>query len=206
MNCAKCKWEIVDLKLTDQQRIALWGCLAQDMKLFAVKQLLDDGFSHRDAKGIVDHLNEKHGKCTRCSFDELKGEAVVCPKCKAFNYNLDLEPSFNQEFCTHLEYKIDFDQLENDQIKGYWCDGVDHIPYDINDLTKQSIQQRKTIKTKAWAGKDGQTIHQMTILFGERSVEHYISGKNLVECIPSEDCKMWVKTDPENKQIEIKLL
>ncbi|MEZ0004679.1 Zn finger protein HypA/HybF involved in hydrogenase expression [Flavobacterium sp. 28YEA47A] len=43
--------------------------------------------SLHDAKYIVLHINEKTGHCNRCNFDNLKGEYINCPKCRAFNFN-----------------------------------------------------------------------------------------------------------------------
>ena len=85
--CKSCGWEIADLNFSEEQRLEIRGLIDQDLKLFAVKKMINDfGISHARAKGIVAHLN-KFGKCHRCNFDDLKGENAECPKCKSFNYN-----------------------------------------------------------------------------------------------------------------------
>jgi hypothetical protein len=73
-------------------------------------------YSHRDAKIVVDHLNAIFGKCTRCDFNDLKEENTQCPKCQAFNYNLKIDLPFNEDFCTHLEYKLNFEELEDETL------------------------------------------------------------------------------------------
>jgi len=40
-----------------------------------------------DAKFVLMHINRDYGKCNRCRVDNLAGEYVVCPKCKALNFN-----------------------------------------------------------------------------------------------------------------------
>lgn len=203
--CTRCGWEIADLKFSEEQRLEIWGLIEQDLKLFAVKKMISDfGISHASAKGIVSHLN-KFGKCHRCNFDDLKGEYVECPKCKSFNYNLKIETSFNQEFCSHLEHKLDFDQLDNSKVKGFWCDGIDHLTFDLKSLTKSNIEKSKMIKTKAWIGLNGQEEYEMTVRFGEKSIENYKTDLSLIDCIPDNNYGDWIKIEPERKEIEIKL-
>jgi hypothetical protein len=180
--CKRCGNEIPGLDLSEEQRLEVWGLLVQDFKLFAIKKIMDaGGYSHRDAKIIVDHLNASFGKCTRCNFNGLKEENTECPKCKSFNYNLITDTPFNEDFCTHLEYKLNFEGLEDENVKGFWCDGVSHIPADVKGLSRSKIEKDKEIKTKAWIGRDGQDEYEMTILFGGRSIEHYKNNRSLVD-------------------------
>jgi hypothetical protein len=204
-NCKKCGWEIVDLNFSEEQRLEICGLIEQDLKLFAVNKLISDfGIGHARAKGIVLHLN-KFGKCHNCNFVDLKGEYAECPKCKSFNYNLKIETSFNHDFCSHLEHKLDFNQLDNSKVKGFWCDGVDHFTSDLKSLAKSHIQNNKMIKTKAWIGLDGQEEYEMTIRFGEKSIANYKNDLSLIDCIPDNSCGDWIKIEPDRKEIEIKL-
>ena len=205
MNCKKCGNEINELNFTEEQKFEILGMVKQDLKLFAVKKIIDDfGFSHKDAKIIVTHINNEYGKCNRCENNELNSENVECPKCGAFNYNFK-EPVFNNEFCTHLEWKIDFENLGIEGLKRYWCDGVDPIPYDLKSLSKENIRKNKKIITRAWIGEDGQGVYEMEIKFGEKSVENYINGLSLIECIPDKEDKDWIKIELENNRIEVQL-
>lgn len=162
--------------------------------------------SLRDAKATVAHINKDFGKCHRCNFDELIEENMDCPKCKAFNYNLKMELSFNQEFCTHLEYRLNFGELEDERVQGFWCDGIDYLPIEMRSLAKSVLRVNQEIKTKAWIGKSGQEIYEMTIRFGKESVENYLQNQSLIDCISKNSCKEWLKIEPEKKKVEIKLI
>lgn len=159
---------------------------------------------HREAKIIVDHLNGKYGKCVRCAYDDLDKECIECPKCGAFNYNIQ-EPIFNQSFCSLLEYSLPFDQLEDESLIGFWCDRIDPIPYDIYNLALENLRKIKKIKTRAWAGVSGQDIYEMTIHFGENAIKCFEQELSLEECIYSENADDWIKVKPDQKTIEIKL-
>jgi hypothetical protein len=152
--------------------------LNQDLKLLAIQELRHSlKINLTDAKGIALHLHKEFGKYIRCDFEDLKEENIKCPKCKAFNYNLKIQPVFNQEFCSHLAWKLNFDNLDDESVKGFWCDGVDHIPSDIQSLFKANFEKNKVISTNAWIGKDGQDIYQMEISFGEISIRNYLQKK-----------------------------
>lgn len=202
--CKRCKNEVPALGLSEEQRLEVWGLLVQDFKLFAIKKIMDaGGYSHRDAKIIVDHLNVAFGKCNRCNFGELKGENTPCPKCKSFNYNLNIAPPFDQDFCVHLESALKFEGLQDENVKGFWCDGISHLPADMKALSRSKIEKDKEIKTKAWIGKDGQDEYEMTIRFGDKSIENYKNNRSLVACIPAGDCRNWIEMNPGQKKIRI---
>ncbi len=203
--CLKCGNEIIDLKLSDEQSVELWGLQSQNLKLFIIQKLKEFGYSHNESKIIMDHLNPEIGKCFRCNYEGLEGDHVDCPKCKSFNYNIDFEPSFNQEFCTNLEYSLNFDNIQRDDIKGYWCDGIDHLPANIKSLAKSSIEKDRIIITKAWIGKDGQDIYEMRIKCGNKFVEAYTTNHSLLDSIPNDNEENWIDIDPVKKQIEIRL-
>ena len=206
MICKKCTNEIPELNFSEEILLEMRSLAAQDMKLFLVKMLLIDelGVSHKDAKIIADHLNPKHGTCLRCEFDQLEGENAECPQCGVFNYNLD-EPPFNQAFCDRLEYALDFDQLNQENVRGFWCDGVSAYPFDAKSLSKGNIQNNKEIITEARMGKSGQDRYRMTIQFGPKALEYYERGLNLEHCIPESDYKYWIKVDPDVAEVWVRL-
>ncbi|WP_046757776.1 hypothetical protein [Kordia jejudonensis] len=205
LNCKKCGNEIYLLHLTEEQKFEIWGMVKQDLKLFAIKKIVDDfGLSHKEAKIIVSHINPDYGTCNRCENDELDSENIECIKCGAFNFNFK-EPVFNSEFCSHLEYKLDFDSLGMENVVGYWCDGVDCYPYDLKSLSKERIKKDKMIVTRAWIGKGGQGIYEMNIKFGKQSINNYINGLSLIDCIPDGAHKTWIKIEPEKNKIQISL-
>lgn len=204
--CKRCSSEIKKLNFSEEQKLEIWGLVIQDLKLFAVKKLIDEyQLSHKEAKIIVAHLNKDFGKCHRCNFEDLRKENMECPKCKAFNYNLKIASSFSKEFCTHLEWKLDFENLDDDRFNGFWCDGIDHLPTSIMSLSKLKIKENKEIITKAWIGKEGQSIYEMTIKLGDKSLRNYELNQSLIDCIPNKDDKKWIEIDPIKKKIEINL-
>jgi len=204
--CKRCCSEIKDLNFSEEQKLEIWGLINQNLKLSAVKKLIDNyQLSHKESKIIVAHLNKDFGKCHGCNFEDLTEENIECPKCKAFNYNLKINPSFNKEFCIHLEWRLDFENLDDDRLNGFWCDGVDHIPTNIMSLSKFKIKEHKEIITTAWIGKDGQSIYEMTIKLGNRSLKNYELNQSLIDCISDNNYKTWIKIDPVKKKIEINL-
>ena len=203
--CKKCGWQVENFDLSEEIALEIWWLVIQESKLFAVKKLRDEfGFDHSKAKSIVAHFNPEFGKCQACNYSELDEEYIECPKCKAFNYNLKVEPPFNKGFCAVLEYRLDFSQFENENIRSLWCDGIDHLPIDPKSLSTSNLKQNAFIKTKAWIGKDGQDEYEMAIHFGPEALSSYINRKDLTACIPESASDEWIKINPERKQIEIK--
>jgi predicted Zn-ribbon and HTH transcriptional regulator len=205
-NCKKCGWQVEKVDLSEEAALEIWGLLIQDAKLFAIKKLKDEfKIDLGKAKGVMMHFNPEFGKCHNCNYSKLDREYMECPKCKSFNYNLKVEPPFNKDFCSALEYSLDFSQFEDENIKSLWCDGVDHLPADIKSLSIGNLQQKPFIKTKAWIGKDGQGVYEMTIHLGPEALSNYIKRQDLHECIPDTASDEWIKIDTERKEIEIRL-
>lgn len=93
--CKRCRSEIIELNFSKEHLLGIWKLITQGQKLLAVKKIIDEyGFGHKEAKFIVMHFNTEHGKCHRCNYDNLKGESIECPKCKAFNYNQNIDPFY----------------------------------------------------------------------------------------------------------------
>jgi len=205
-NCNKCGWQVEKLDFSEEIILEIWALIAQDAKLFAVKKLKDAfGVDLGKAKGIMMHFNPQYGKCHNCNYSALDREYIECPKCRSFNYNLKAEPSFNKDFCSALEYNLDFSQFENENIKSLWCDGVDHLPGDLKSLSVANLKKKPFIKTRAWIGKDGQDVYEMTIHFGPEALSNYTKRQNLQECIPDTASHEWITIDRERKQVEIRL-
>jgi hypothetical protein len=210
MNCKKCKNEILKLNFTEKDKLDLYVLIQKNLKKFIENKLIYDfKLSKNESKIIIQHLNEKQGVCYECGFDNLIGEYVECSNCEAFNYNFT-EPMFNIEFCSHLEWSLDFQNIDNEGIKYYlkdfWCDGVQHLPEDTKSLLYKNIKINKEINTKAWLGYSGQEIYDMKIKLGKQSLENYKNKKSLIECIPKNNENLnWIKIYIEDKKIEVYL-
>lgn len=117
------------------------------------------------------------------------------------------ESSFNEEFCTHLEFHLcrTFQQSNQVDIKDFWCDGVSWTPTPDSQLTKKSVNDKRLIKTREWLGKDGQGEYKMSIQFGSASLRRYAKGLSLIDCIPIEETMDWIAIDVEKRTISIQL-
>ena len=123
------------------------------------------------------------------------------------NAEQNIETTFNEEFCTRLEFRLcrEFTESDDAELKWFWCDGVSWFPTD-NQLTKKHVNDKRKIITKAWIGKDGQDEYQATIHFGKKALSNYAKGKDLIECIPDfENETEWIEIDIDKKTIDIKL-
>ncbi|WP_405352179.1 hypothetical protein [Nonlabens sp. Asnod3-H03] len=123
------------------------------------------------------------------------------------NKTYDENLSFNEDFCTHLEYHLGktFELSERDDLKEFWCDGVSSIPIPDSQLTKKSANDSRKIITKAWIGKTGQDEYEMTIQFGKYSLLRYAKGTDMKDCILSENEHDWYYIDTRSKKIQIQL-
>lgn len=125
--------------------------------------------------------------------------------------------SFNEEFCTHLEYHLGatFEKSNRENLKGFWCDGVSWFPPFNKQITKKSVNDTRKIVTKAWIGKTesrsrkhskaGEGEYEMTIYLGKHSLRRYARGTSLIDCIPSDKNMDWVDIDIKMKTIAIRL-
>ncbi|MCB0699839.1 MAG: hypothetical protein H6551_01380 [Chitinophagales bacterium] len=113
---------------------------------------------------------------------------------------------FNQDFCSHLEYRLSasFKYSTDDRVKVFGCDGINHEPYPIEQLSIRSITNTKKISTKSWIGKDGQDIYEMTIYFSEHTIDCLNEGK-LINTIPEESDTNWWDIDIDQQTIDIYL-
>ena len=210
INCKKCKNEVVRINFSEEQKLDIYVLMQNDLKIFAEKKLVDEfNLNKNEAKIIIQHLNNRNGRCAECEFDKLEREFIECSNCGAFNYNLD-EPMFNLNFCSDLEWSLDFQNIENESIKYYvktfWCDGVQHLPEDTKSLLYENVEKSKQIITKAWIGYNGGEIYEMKIKFGKKSLENYKNNKNLTDCIPrNNEMPNWIKLYLEEKKIEVQL-
>jgi hypothetical protein len=112
----------------------------------------------------------------------------------------------NQDFCETLEHRI-CEALKNcsdENVKGFWCDGVLLSEPDSYYSRKFIIDNRQT-KMKAYIGKDGQTLYTLTLTFGSKALSRYTRSLDIAECIPQTNFGNWFSIDVFNREIEIQL-
>lgn len=121
--------------------------------------------------------------------------------------DLNSNSPFDEAFCAHLEFHLSrtFSLSSRPDVKGFWCDGVLHMPMLDEQLTKKSVNDTRVIKTKAWIGKDGQGEYNMSVFFGPLSLKHYTKGIALIDCLPNEKTMDWVIIDTEKRTVDIQL-
>ncbi len=120
--------------------------------------------------------------------------------------NIKDKESFNRDFCEHLEYHLGrtFANSDDKELQGLWCDGV-LDPFIESQLTKKNIKDTRTIVTTAFIGHNGQGKYEMTIKFGQQSLDRFANGSSMTDCLPSEESMDWITLDIENKKIEVRL-
>ncbi len=110
--------------------------------------------------------------------------------------------SFNEDFCSFLEYHLCkvFKNSDDEEVKKLWCDGIIH---ETLNGSKQSAQDTRTIITTAFIGKNGQDRFEMTIHFGNKSLNNFLKDLDLKECVPSENNLDWMRIAIQSKKIDL---
>lgn len=204
--CKICKENVIQLNFSIEQKYYLFKAIKQDMKLFAESRICSDfKLTIPESKTIVKHLNTPFGKCSNCKYDKLENECVDCPNCSQFNYNLSdpyvskemsNHPDWCSTFCSHLEWSLHFEELNDENVNYFWCDGI--VEFDTNEIISKQV-----VYTKAWIGEDGQDIYEMKLVFGTKSISSFKNGESLVECIPKQNINEWIFISPESKKITV---
>ena len=112
----------------------------------------------------------------------------------------------DKSFCVQLEYKIceAFKQLENENTKGFWCDGVLQSESEIY-YTSKRINDKREIKLKAFIGKDGQDEYELKLLFGSKSLSKVARQLDFIDTFPNNNFDTKFNIDTKDKKIEIQL-
>lgn len=112
----------------------------------------------------------------------------------------------DQDFCEFLEYEIckAFKHSDNEQIKGFWCDGV-LLNQSDNSYSQKIINDNKQVILKAFIGKDGQTEYDLTLKFGNKALSRFVRNLDIKECVPNPDKTNWFDIDTKRNKIEIQL-
>lgn len=88
--CETCRNEIPSPLLTPAHKKQVLECVRAGTLLQAVYILKSNGYAElKEAKAFVDHVTRTKGTCHNCSYDQLKQEYDLCPKCRALNINWD---------------------------------------------------------------------------------------------------------------------
>lgn len=112
----------------------------------------------------------------------------------------------DQDFCEILEYKISeaLENIDNEEAKGFWCDGV-LLSEPDKYYSQKLINDRRQVKMKAYVGKDGQGDYSLTLKLGNKALSKYTRNLDIAGCIPQGDFEKWFKIDTVKKEIEVQL-
>ena len=112
----------------------------------------------------------------------------------------------DQDFCGTLEYKVcqALKNAEDENIKGFWCDGV-LLSEPDKYYSQKFINDNRQVKMKAFVGRDGQASYSLILKFGNKALSRYARNLDIIECIPQTSLEDWFKIDIFKKEIEIQL-
>lgn len=117
-------------------------------------------------------------------------------------YEATLQGSFNSDFCHCLETAINnaLANSDNSNLQGLWCDGVEP-----QHFSKKYINDKRSLSTRMWMGKDGQTEYSLTIHLGKYSLRRYAKGSSMEDCIPDTPINQWLTINDDANQIDLHL-
>lgn len=112
----------------------------------------------------------------------------------------------DQDFCEYLEFEIckALEHSDNEQIKGFWCDGVLLNQPDYA-YSQKFVHDNRHVKLKVFIGMDGQTEYELTLRFGNKALSRYARNLDIKECVPNPDKQNWFDIDTKRNKIEIQL-
>lgn len=112
----------------------------------------------------------------------------------------------DQDFCEFLEYEIckALERSDNEQIKGFWCDGI-LLNQNDNAYSQKFVNDKRQITMNAFIGKDGQTVYELILKFGDKALSRFARNLDIKECLPNSDKQNWFDIDTERNKIEIQL-
>ena len=110
------------------------------------------------------------------------------------------------KFCEFLEHEMSkaFAESNNDQVKGFWCDGI-LLPTFENEYSKKFVNDNRKIVIIAFIGLSGQDKYELTLKFGNKALSRYARDLEISECVPNLENPDWFDIDIERKKILIQL-
>ena len=112
----------------------------------------------------------------------------------------------DQDFCTFLEYEIckALEQSEQENLKGYWCDGVFLNQREQADAQK-FVNDNRQFAFTAFVGKDGQTKYTLILKFGRKALSRFARNLDIRGCFSEPQNESCFAIDTKRKRIEIQL-
>ncbi len=154
---------------------------------------------------IADLIDISTKFCNQSDFDKIV-EKILNHYSTLKQSESGQEKIIDQDFCEFLEYEIcnAIEHSDNDEIKGFWCDGVLTDQPD-SYYSQKFVNDNREVKLKAFIGKDGQTEYELTLKFGNKALSRYARNFDIKECVPNADKQNWFEIDIKRNKIDIQL-
>ncbi len=112
----------------------------------------------------------------------------------------------DQAFYSFLEHKIcsAFENSDNAETKGFWCDGVTSSLPEIY-YSKKKVNDTREITLKAFIGANGQLEYELILKFGNKALSRYARDLSIQECVPNPNHTNWFTIDTEKNKLIIQL-
>lgn len=116
--------------------------------------------------------------------------------------------SFSNDFLEYLEFYLSkkIATSKRHEYKWLWCDGIQSPGGE--QLSIENITSKKQVTTTGWMGLRGSTeqdIYEFIFILGDNSLNCYLQGLNIKDCLPDDEISNWVNIDIEHKKLTIKL-
>ncbi|MDI3320785.1 hypothetical protein [Pinibacter soli] len=110
----------------------------------------------------------------------------------------------DNKFCWFLELEISnaLASSKDDNLKGFWCDGV-LLPTFENDYSKKFVNDSRQITMTAFIGLTGQDQYELILRFGPTALSKYARDLDISECIPKDKTDEWFYIDLKEKTVII---
>ena len=154
---------------------------------------------------IADLINISTRFCNQSDFDKIVDSFLNHYSTTKIS-NIEQEKIIDKDFCEFLEYQIckAIEHSDNEETKGFWCDGV-LLNQPDNYYSQKFVNDNRQLILKAFIGKDGQTEWELILKFGNKALSRYERNLDIKECVPNPDKQNWVYIDTIRNKIEIQL-
>lgn len=207
--CAMTDWPTFDQMEIDQFVKELKDYFGNPLTIEKITARKFDGqnaWQIEAGSSIVDLIVISTRFCNQSDFDKIVASVLNYYSSLTKQSDIEQERIKDQDFCEFLEYEIckAFEHSDDDQLKGFWCDGVAFCLPDHYYSQKFVIDNRQ-ITLKAFIGIDGQTEYELTLKFGNKALSRFARNIDIKDCVPSTDKNRWFKIDTKHNKIEMQL-
>jgi hypothetical protein len=155
---------------------------------------------------IADLIDISTRFCNQSDFDKIVASFFGYYGSNKEQFYSGQEKTINQDFCEFLEFEIcnAFEHSDNEQIKGFWCDGV-LLSQPESNYSQKYVNDKRQVILKAFIGREGQEEYELTLKFGSKALSRYARNLDIKECMPNPGKQNWFNIDTARNKIEIYL-